>query len=205
MSPRAAAWLAWSLCGLTLILVACVVAFEALYRVSLSSLSLFVFVVSSALVGTVVASRQTRNPIGWLFVVSATCLAVNEATGRYAIYGLVIEPGSVPLAHLMAWPSTWMWLPGIALIIFFVPLYFPNGHLLSPRWRPVLWLALLFSVGFGVVFGAFFPGEMDELSPGVAGDVPGIVNPLGIEALRSLDRVTQVDIILTVVLLVIVL
>ena len=206
MSARVAAWLAWSLCGLTLILVACVVAFEALYRVSLAGLFfLLVFVVPSALVGAVVASRQPRNPIGWFFVVSATCWAVNEATGRYAIYGLVIEPGSLPLAHLMAWPSTWMWLPGIALIIFFVPLYFPNGHLLSPRWRPVLWLALLFSVGFGVGFGAFFPGEMDELSPGGAGDVPGIVNPLGIEALRSLDRVTQIEIILPVLLITIVL
>jgi hypothetical protein len=202
MSARVAAWLAWSLCGLTLILVASVVAFEALYRVSLSGLSLLVFVVPSALVGAVVASRQPRNPVGWFFVVSATCWAVNEATGRYAIYGLVIEPGSLPLARLMAWPSTWMWEPAVLLIGLFLPLYFPDGRLLSPRWRPVLWLALLFSVGFGVVFGALYPGEMDELSPGVAGDVPGIVNPLGVEALRLLDRVTQVDIILAVVLLV---
>ena len=190
---------------MTLILVACVVAFEALYRVSLSGLSLLVFVVPSALVGAVVASRQPRNPVGWFFVVSATCWAVNEATGRYAVYGLVIEPGSLPLAHLMAWPSTWMWEPAIMLIGLFLPLYFPDGRLLSPRWRPVLWLALLFSVGFGVVFGALYPGEMDELSPGIGGDVPGIVNPLGIEALRSLDRVTQIDIILPVLLITIVL
>ena len=206
MSARVAAWLAWSLCGLTLILVACVVAFEALYRVSLAGLVfLLVFVVPSALVGAVVASRQPRNPVGWFFVVSASCWAVNEATGRYAVYGLVIEPGSVPLARLMAWPSTWMWLPGIALIILFLPLYFPDGRLLSPHWRPVLWLALLFSVGFGVVFGALYPGEMDELSPGVAGDVSGVVNPLGIEALRSLDRLKQIDIILAVLLIVLVL
>jgi hypothetical protein len=57
MSTRAASWLAWSLCALTLILFSGVVAFEALYQVSLWSLSLLVFVVSSALVGAVVASR----------------------------------------------------------------------------------------------------------------------------------------------------
>jgi hypothetical protein len=206
ISARVAAWLAWSLCGLTLSLVACVVAFEALYRVSLAGLIfLLVFVVPSALVGAVVASRQPRNPVGWFLVVSAICWAGNEATGRYALYGLVIEPGSLPLARLMAWPSTWMWLPGIALIILFLPLYFPDGRLLSPHWRPVLWLDLLFSVGFGVVFGALYPGEVDELSPGIGGDVPGIVNPLGIEALQPLDRVTQIDIILAVLLLVIVL
>ena len=68
-----------------------------------------------------------------------------------------------------------------------------------------MWLALLFSVGFGVVFGALFPGEVDELSPGIGGDVPGVVNPLGIEALRPLDRVTQIDIILPVLLLTILL
>jgi hypothetical protein len=204
MSTRVAAWLAWSLCALTLVLVACVVAFEALYRVSLSGLSALVFVVPSALVGALVASRQLRNPVGWFFVVSATCWALNEATGRYAIYGLVIEPGSLPLAHLMAWPSTWMWAAGL-LILLFLPLYFPDGRLLSPRWRPVLWLALLFSVGFAVIFGALYPGEMDERSPGVAGDVPGIVNPLGIEALGSLDRVTQIEIILPVLLIVLVL
>src|SRR5918994_3799367 len=152
-----------------------------------------VFVVPSALVGAVVASRQPRNPVGWFFVVSATCWAVNEATGRYAVYGLLIEPGSLPLAHLMAWPSTWMWVPGIALIIFFVPLYFPNGRLLSPRWRPVLWLTLLFSVGFGVVFGALFPGEMDELSPGVAGGGAGGGNPPGVEVVGAADRVRPVD------------
>src|ERR671921_574542 len=205
MSARAVPWLAWSLCGLTLILVACVVAFEALYQVSFSGLSSLVFVVPSTLVGALVASRQPRNPVGWFFVVSATCWALNEATGRYAIYGLVIEPGSLPLAHLMAWPSTWMWEPAVLLIALFLPLYFPDGRLLSVRWRPVVWLALLFSVGFGVVFGALFPGEVDELSPGVGGDLPGVVNPLGIEALRSLDRVTQIDIILPVLLITIVL
>ena len=138
MSARLEAWLAWSLCGLTLILVACVVAFEALYRVSLAGLVfLLVFVVPSALVGAVVASRQPRNPVGWFFLVSAICWAVNEATGRYAVYGLVIEPGSLPLAHLMAWPSTWMWEPAALLIILFLPLYFPDGRLfiaaLAPR------------------------------------------------------------------------
>ncbi|CAA9455069.1 MAG: ATP-binding region, ATPase-like [uncultured Rubrobacteraceae bacterium] len=198
--------MAWSLCGLTLSLVACVVAFEALYRVSIAGLFfLLVFVVPSALVGAVVASRQPRNPVGWFLVVSAICWAVNEATGRYAVYGLVIEPGSLPLARLMAWPSTWMWEPAFVLIGLFLPLYFPDGRLLSPRWRPVLWLALLFSVGFGVVFGALDPGELDKRSPGVAGDVPGVVNPLGIEALQPLDRVTQIDIILPVLLIVLVL
>jgi ABC-type multidrug transport system permease subunit len=39
----------------------------------------------------------------------------------------------------------------------------------------------------------------------VGGDVPGVVNPLGIEALRLLDRVPQIDIIPAVLLITIVL
>ena len=60
-------------------------------------------------------------------------------------------------------------------------------------------------MGFGVVFGAFFPGEVDERSPGIGSDVPGVVNPLGIEALRLLKKVPQIDIILAVLLLTILL
>jgi hypothetical protein len=178
MSARASARLAWSMCALTLVFVGCVIVSIVLHGSHKQSAIFLVAVISScALVGAVVASRRPRNPVGWFFVVSAACSAIAEATLRYAIYGLVIVPGSLPLAHAMAWPSTWMWVPGIMLVLLFVPLYFPNGHLLSPRWRSVLWLALFVSVTLAALW-AFVPGG--EGSNGV----PGITNPLGIEVLR---------------------
>ena len=124
-----------------------------------------------------------RNPVGWFFVISAACFAVGEATFRYAVYGIVIDPGSLPAARATAWPQTWLWAPGVALVIMFLPLYFPNGRLLSPRWRPALWLAISLSLSFAI-FSAFMPGEV--------GDVPGVANPLGIEALSSVLRVVEV-------------
>ncbi len=142
MSPRVAAWLAWSLCALTIVLVGCIVAFTLVHGVHRQGLTFLVAVVASALVGALIASRRPENLIGWFFVVSAICFAVSEATFRYAIYGLVIDPGSLPAAKAMAWPQTWLWAPGAALVVIFMPLYFPNGRLLSPRWRPVLWLAV---------------------------------------------------------------
>jgi hypothetical protein len=75
----------------------------------------------------------------------------------------------------MVWPQTWMWVAGIALILLFMPLYFPTGHLLSARWRPVLWLAVFFCVTTAG-FQAFMPGEVSGVS--------GVTNPLGVEALR---------------------
>jgi hypothetical protein len=175
MSRRTAAWLAWSLCALTIALVTFVVVFSVFYRDYLRGLALLLAVVSNALVGAVLASHRPRNPVGWFFVFSAASYALSEATFRYAVYGLVIDPGSLPLARAMAWPATWLWAPGVLLVLVFLPLYFPDGRLLSPRWRPVVWLAIFVS-GAAVVIWAFFPGKV--------GDAWDITNPLGLAALR---------------------
>ena len=176
MSRRTAAWLAWSLCALTIALVTFVVVFSVFYRDYLRGLALLLAVVSNALVGAVLASHRPRNPVGWFFVFSAASYAVSEATFRYAVYGLVIDPGSLPLARAMAWPATWLWAPGVLLVLVFLPLYFPDGRLLSPRWRPVVWLAIFVS-GAAVVIWAFYPGKVGYF----AWD---ITNPLGLAALR---------------------
>jgi hypothetical protein len=175
MKRRTAAWLAWSLCALTIALVTFVVVFSVFYQDNIRDLAFLLAVVSNALVGAVLASHRPRNPVGWFFVFSAASFAVSEATFRYAVYGLVIDPGSLPLARAMAWPATWLWVPGVLLVLVFLPLYFPNGRLLSLRWRPVMWLTILVS-GATVVMWAFLPGKV--------GDAWDITNPLGLAALR---------------------
>jgi hypothetical protein len=175
MSTHAAARLAWSLCTLTIVLVAFVVVFSVFYWDFLRGLAFLPSVVSNALVGAVLASHRPRNPVGWFFVFSAASFALSEATFRYAVYGLVIDPGSLPLARAMAWPATWLWVPGVLLVLVFLPLYFPKGRLLSLRWRPVVWLAIIVS-GATVVIWAFLPGKV--------GDAWDITNPLGLAALR---------------------
>ena len=162
MKRHTAAWLAWSLCALTIALVTFVVVFSVSYRDNLRDLAFLLAVVSNALVGAVLASHRPRNPVGWFFVFSAASFAVSEATFRYAVYGLVIDPGSLPLARAMAWPATWLWVPGVLLVLVFLPLYFPNGRLLSLRWRPVMWLAIFVS-GATVVIWALLPGKVGDL------------------------------------------
>jgi hypothetical protein len=176
MKRRTAAWLAWSLCALTIALVTFVVVFAFFYRDDLRGLAILLAVVSNALVGAVLASHRPRNPVGWFFVFGAASYAVSEATFRYAVYGLVIDPGSLPLARAMAWPATWLWAPGVLLVLVFLPLYFPDGRLLSPRWRPIVWLAIFVS-GAAIVIWAFYPGKVGYF----AWD---ITNPLGLAALR---------------------
>jgi hypothetical protein len=50
--------------------------------------------------------------------------------------------------------------------VIFLPLYFPTGRLLSPRWRPVLWFGIGF-LAFAVAGNALWPGP-DPPLPGLA-------------------------------------
>jgi hypothetical protein len=177
MSSRTAAWLAGALCLLSVTLLACSVVFAVLNHEDPWELTYLIGVFSCALVGGVVASRRPYNPVGWFLLGSAVSFTLQHFTGQYATYGLLTAPGSLPLARAMAWPQTFLYVPGVFLILCFLPLYFPDGRLLSPRWRPVLWIVVLVSVVVLV---------LAALTPGKVGDDTPIANPLGIEVLRPI-------------------
>jgi len=117
------------------------------------------------------------NPIGWLLALSGLLFAVGECSAAVAGYGLAIHPGSVPGAEWFAWLSQWVDNPAFAIAVGFVPLLFPTGHLLSPRWRGVA-VAAGTSVIVGSVanaFGSWSFGTTGTANPlafsGTAGDV----------------------------------
>jgi hypothetical protein len=88
-------------------------------------------------VGTVVARRQPRNPIGWLFLVIAACLFLSNDGSDYALLsyrlGHHLPLGPVGLAVGQLWgPSL--------LLLFVVILLFPDGRLPSALWRRALWV-----------------------------------------------------------------
>ena len=174
MSPRAAARLAWSVCGLTLVLLACALALAVLNGADTQAISFPLAMTASAVVGGLVASRRPENPVGWFFLGSAFCLALTGVAAEYATYGLLTAPGALPGALAMAWLLSWLSVPGVMLLLFFVPFYFPDGRLVSRRWRWVVRVALIFCVS-EALRSALRPGEIQD---------EGIVNPLGIEALR---------------------
>ena len=189
MSGRIAARVAWGLCGLTLVLILCAVALSVLNRYDLRDQTFLIGEAAAALVGGLISARRPANPVGWLIAGHALCFTLGEFTRQYAIYGLLTEPGSLPLARAMAWPPYWVWYPGLILTVAFLPLYFPDGRLVSPRWRPVVWLAAFFTV-IATGFNMVRPGE-DETR--------GIPNPLGIESLESLQLLSGVlDVVMPV-------
>ena len=180
MSAHAASWLAWSLCGLSLVLTA--------LSLFLFALNLFysgahdydyywlqnaVQAVSFSIIGAIIASRLPANPVGWLFCAAACTIAVECLSAEYAIYTLVARPDLLPIGEALAWLAFWAWIPSIGCIVLSL-LLFPNGRLPSSRWRWLAWLTVLLTIA-GAVWVA--------LSPGVIGNLGFIRNPLGIEGL----------------------
>lgn len=182
MSRRTAGRLAWFLCGLTLVLIACAVALAVANSYAFQDLYFLLTETSAVLVGGLIASRQPRNPVGWLIIGHALCFTLGEFGRQYAIYGVLTDPGSLPLAGAMASPAYWAWFPGLMLVTAFLPLYFPDGRLVSRRWRPVAGLALLVTA-YSTAFAVVRPSS-DETR--------GVPNPLGIESLSDFGTLLRV-------------
>jgi len=173
-------------CGLVLILVACAVALTLPNRYALWRVDFLFPVASAALVGALIASRQPRNPVGWFILGHAFCFSLGEFGRQYAIYGVFTRPGSLPFSRAMIWPTYWIWYPGLILLLSMLPLYFPNGRLVSGGWK---WVTRLV-----VVFGACATGLAMVRSDDI--EAKGLPNPLGIESLsdgaRTLSSVLDI-------------
>ncbi len=106
-------------------------------------------VLAYTVVGAVVASRRPENPIGWVF------LGVGGLTGLGSMAEVAASTGvddSSPSGWAIAGAgvASWYWYPLLALMTTFTVLLYPSG-LPSPRWRPVLWLAVASTVGVVVM------------------------------------------------------
>lgn len=141
-----------------------------------------------AVVGALIASRQSRHPVGWLFLAIALGVNVASAAGEYGRFALLTHPGTLPGGIYAAWLGSWLFGTAITSNLFLL-LLFPTGSLPSPRWRPLLWLSALVILVLTIVT-ALAPGPLGyEFS-----DV-GLANPFGITAIGQaapvLDGVFQ--------------
>lgn len=112
--------------------------------------------------GYVVATRAPGNRIGWLFL--GVALLMSAGQGGDSLFYLARDRfDAIPLAKVVTLATGWMWFPTLSIMATFCLLLFPDGHLPSPRWRVVGWLAGL-GIGLGTVtmFG-FSVAELDAL------------------------------------------
>jgi hypothetical protein len=184
ISARTAAWLAWSLATLSLIMF---VANVALYIIlppsaqppitwGTGGLSIvFVFMVpflAFPLVGALIASRRPHNPIGWICLAVGLFWMLNIMSGGYGIYGLLASPGSVPFPAAIGSQGEWMGPATVGLLGTYLILLFPDGRLPSAGWRPLAWLSGTVLVLVSIA---------NALAPGPLPDLGGVRNPFGLE------------------------
>jgi hypothetical protein len=118
-----------------------------------------------AAVGCLIAFRQPRNAVGWLLGGIGLAFAFQEVTEAYVASDIDTARSAV---GWVSSPWVWFWLAGAGV---FLPLVFPHGRLLSPRWRVAVWLGVA-ALALSVIATQLKPGPLDL-------DTEGIENPLG--------------------------
>lgn len=125
-------------------------------------------------VGAVVASRAPRNAVGWLMMAVGLGFMSAAFTDEYLTFAQG-RPGGAPLVRVVHWFAAWSLAP--AMVAFpFIVLLFPDGRVLSPRWRWVVRVGVA-AGAVAIVVPMFAPGPISEISTFAT-------NPLGIDALE---------------------
>ena len=137
--------------------------------------------------GLLVAIREPDNSVGWLLLAAAV------AFGLQGPAEVLVRSSDGFAAAVAAWYSEWAFYVWLCCAGLLLPLLFPSGRLLSPRWRIVLAvdLAALLLCVLGV---AFSPGALDV-------DGPRIQNPFGTVGLLA-DVVKVLSVVAGAILLV---
>jgi hypothetical protein len=182
MNARSAARIAWTATGVSAVLGVGGLAIDRFARLEMETSIVYgypiLWALSLSLIGALVVSRQPRNALGWVFLLVGGLLTFNFAGSVYAAFALTGGHGSLPAGLAIAWlTSGWLWIPISALLVIFVPLLFPTGHALTPRWRFPAWFAMAFIVLAGIS-NAFMPGPLSSLRR--------ISNPLGLAGQAAL-------------------
>jgi hypothetical protein len=129
-------------------------------------------VLAMVTVGSVLAIRVPANAIGLLLVVSALALGVEILGLAYSEVSFAVAGGSWPGTAIAAWLYSSLLAVPVVILVFTIPLIYPNGRLLSPRWR---WLV-------GLVALSFVQSLAQAFRPGIISDT-NVENPFGIAAL----------------------
>jgi hypothetical protein len=114
-----------------------------------------------AFVGALVASRRSRNPIGWLVLSVGVAFASFLLAERLGWHFLLADGRATTRAATGLWVANWGWFLAVAPMFIFIPLLFPTGRPATSRWRRFAWAALALSVVF-LIASMLRPGEMEN-------------------------------------------
>jgi hypothetical protein len=120
--------------------------------VVLGSLGSSLVALGALILGLIIATRQPRNRIGWLWIFYGLLVGVRSL--GHAIYYLNgAQPvGYSALEYILLW-STEPANLSIFICLILLLLWFPDGQLVSRRWRFLyIWLFLAYAVLFSSLF-----------------------------------------------------
>jgi hypothetical protein len=144
-------------------------------------------------VGCLILARRPSNVIGWIFTAVGLLTMTGGLVEPYAKYAYVTRPGSLPAPLVADWIDSWIWDATIIFMLVFPLLLFPTGRSLSPRWRPVAWLAAGVTAGYAV---------FDALSPTLKlPDGRTVANPIGVAGVGNVDENVLGDLLAALALL----
>lgn len=99
--------------------------------------------ITMSLISGVIVWRRPRALLSLLFLGLAASLLLQAFASQYAIHGLLVTPGSLPLADLAAWSQKFVpdlgLMGGVGLLLLF-----PDGRPASPRWWLLLGIAIIY-------------------------------------------------------------
>ena len=185
-------WVAWSMLAVFVVsLVAgliLAVANGTLRQDAGNQVLLLVGFSAFMVVGALIVAHRPGNAIGWLFSAIALLAFTGQLASEYATYAYATRPGSLPGATLAAWYGSWPWWLVVALTLVFTPLLFPTGRLLSPRWRPVAWLA-------GVTTAVLTAVTSLRTELGTVEDQV-VANPIGVAAVGNPEKSPMIPVLI---------
>jgi signal transduction histidine kinase len=101
-----------------------------------------IFAISFAIVGALIVWRRPRNRIGWVCCGIGILWGFEEFVLGFSGYLTYAPHPPIPGAHFWAWLVDWVWILPVNLTLIFLPLLFPDGKPVSPRWWTLAWVAL---------------------------------------------------------------
>src|SRR5438105_6380333 len=98
-------------------------------------------IVAMGAIAFLLAARRPENPVGWLLgaaVITLTLLLVGSDYGDHWLYVRDLPTALVAPLSLIGGLG---WTAGFTTLLVLIPMVFPDGRLLSRRWRPLMWAA----------------------------------------------------------------
>lgn len=144
------------------------------FRPSNASVVGLVAILAMSSVGALVTWRRPANRIGWLLLAIAFSAIFLDLPKLYAGVAVYVHPG-LPGADWLYWLSQIAWMFLFAQLLVLLPLWFPDGRLLSPRWSIVIGLAAIPVIL--VIAGSLDPSATAPLR-----------NPVGVQAMAGMNN-----------------